>query len=250
MAWVTAVVWVLSLALELLYAEGVAKKQNRTKPKTTSLTPITCWVREDRETSVSRRPPRDWHYARWHPVAKPSPFFFWGVTSISASPLLLPLSHSRSFSSCSDYFSSCLDFLLQLLPLSNPPYTLCQSNCQFCSRLSLVILYHPQNKTEISSLFTLSRRALDPPLPQTPWMGGWAYWPSDQCWDKTILVIIYFILLLLLFLLFRAIPAAYGGSQARGLIRAVAAGQRHSHSNAGTKQHLWPTPQLTTTPDP
>ena len=31
--------------------------------------------------------------------------------------------------------------------------------------------------------------------------------------------------------LFRAIPAACGGSQARSLIRAVAAGLRHSHSN-------------------
>ena len=31
--------------------------------------------------------------------------------------------------------------------------------------------------------------------------------------------------------LFRAIPTAYGGSQARGQIEAVAAGLRHSHSN-------------------
>ena len=30
----------------------------------------------------------------------------------------------------------------------------------------------------------------------------------------------------------RAAPAAYGGSQAKGLIRAVAAGLCHSHSNA------------------
>ena len=35
--------------------------------------------------------------------------------------------------------------------------------------------------------------------------------------------------------LFRAAPAAYGGSQARGQIRATAAGLRHSHSNARSK---------------
>ena len=34
------------------------------------------------------------------------------------------------------------------------------------------------------------------------------------------------------FCLFRATPAAYGGSQARGLIGAVATGLHHSHSNA------------------
>ena len=44
------------------------------------------------------------------------------------------------------------------------------------------------------------------------------------------------------FLLFRA----YGGSQARGQIRATAAGLHHSHSNAGSE----PTLQLSATPDP
>ena len=37
---------------------------------------------------------------------------------------------------------------------------------------------------------------------------------------------------------FRAKPAAYGGSQARGLIRVVATGLCHSHSNARFKPHL------------
>ena len=37
---------------------------------------------------------------------------------------------------------------------------------------------------------------------------------------------------------------AYGGSQARGLIRATAAGLHHSHSNTKSKPHLQPTPQL------
>ena len=43
---------------------------------------------------------------------------------------------------------------------------------------------------------------------------------------------------------------ASGGSQARGLIGAVAAGLHHSHSNARSKPHLQPTPKLTATPDP
>ena len=47
----------------------------------------------------------------------------------------------------------------------------------------------------------------------------------------------------------RAAPMAYGGSQARGLIRAVATGLHHSHSNGGSEPHPRPTPQLTATPD-
>ena len=42
----------------------------------------------------------------------------------------------------------------------------------------------------------------------------------------------------------------YGGSQVRGLIRAIAAGLRQSHSNAGSEPRLQPTPQLTAMPDP
>ena len=35
-----------------------------------------------------------------------------------------------------------------------------------------------------------------------------------------------------------AAPAAHGGSQARGLIRATAAGLHHRHSNARPEPHL------------
>ena len=52
------------------------------------------------------------------------------------------------------------------------------------------------------------------------------------------------------FLLFRATPTAYGGSQARDRIGATAASLYHSHSNAGPKPYLQPTPQLTATLDP
>ena len=47
--------------------------------------------------------------------------------------------------------------------------------------------------------------------------------------------------------LFRATPKAYGESQARGPIRAVAAGLCHSHSNTGFQLRLL---QLTATLDP
>ena len=43
-----------------------------------------------------------------------------------------------------------------------------------------------------------------------------------------------------LFCLFRAAPAAYGGFQARGLIRAIAAGLHHSHSHTRSEPHLRP----------
>ena len=48
--------------------------------------------------------------------------------------------------------------------------------------------------------------------------------------------------------LFRAAPAAYRGSQARGQIGAVGAGLHHSHNDMGSKPCLQPTPQLKATP--
>ena len=62
--------------------------------------------------------------------------------------------------------------------------------------------------------------------------------------------VLLLIIILVFFLSFRATPTAYGGSQARGPIGTVAAGLHQSHSNAGSKLHLRPTPQLTTMPDP
>ena len=55
---------------------------------------------------------------------------------------------------------------------------------------------------------------------------------------------------LFIYLLFRAAPMAYGGSQARCQIRATAAGIHHSHSSAGSEPCLWPIPQLMAMPDP
>ena len=53
-----------------------------------------------------------------------------------------------------------------------------------------------------------------------------------------------------LLLVFKAATAAYGGSQARGLIGAATGSLYHSHSNARSKPCLRPTPQLTATLDP
>ena len=55
---------------------------------------------------------------------------------------------------------------------------------------------------------------------------------------------------LCLFVLFRAVPTTYGGSQARGLIGAVAASLCHSHRNLGSQLCLQPTLQLRAMPDP
>ena len=46
------------------------------------------------------------------------------------------------------------------------------------------------------------------------------------------------------------LPAAYEGSQARGLIGAPATSLCWSHSNAGSEPRLQPTPQLMAMPDP
>ena len=61
--------------------------------------------------------------------------------------------------------------------------------------------------------------------------------------------IVNFFFLFLSFCLFRVAPEAYGSSQARSLIAAIAAGLCQSHSNTGSKPRLQPTPELTAMPD-
>ena len=57
-------------------------------------------------------------------------------------------------------------------------------------------------------------------------------------------------LLLSFFVFSRAAPEAYGGSQARGLMGAVATSLCQSHSDAGSEPYLRPTPHLTAMQDP
>ena len=52
------------------------------------------------------------------------------------------------------------------------------------------------------------------------------------------------------FTFFRSAPTAYGSSQARGPIGAVAASLHCNHSNMGSELRLWPIPQFTAMPDP
>ena len=64
-------------------------------------------------------------------------------------------------------------------------------------------------------------------------------------WERFFLFLFLFLFLFFcLFALSRAAPVAYGGSQARGLIGAVAAGLCHSHSNSGSEPHPRPTAML------
>ena len=48
---------------------------------------------------------------------------------------------------------------------------------------------------------------------------------------------VFFFCFVFFFLLFKAVPTSYGGSQARGPVGPVAAGLHHSHSNAGPLTH-------------
>ena len=77
-----------------------------------------------------------------------------------------------------------------------------------------------------------------------------AYTMCPSCRGSTgsfIYLSIYFLSFLAIFW---AASVAYGGSQARGQIRAVAASLRQSNSNTRSEPRLRPTPQLTAMPDP
>ena len=50
--------------------------------------------------------------------------------------------------------------------------------------------------------------------------------------------LLFSFLFLFSFFLFRDEPVVYGSSQARGQIKAVAAGLHHSHSNTRSELHL------------
>ena len=66
----------------------------------------------------------------------------------------------------------------------------------------------------------------------------------------TIFIVCLFMYVYMRVFIFRAVPVAYGSSQARGRIEAEAAGLHHSHSNVESKPHLQATPQLMAIPDP
>ena len=102
-----------------------------------------------------------------------------------------------------------------------------------------------QKKKEPKGLFTRARRM--------PGAKPVKSFPKLIHLDILFYFFLFYLLLLLffVFLLFLwAAPTAYGGSQARGLIGAVATGLHQGHSSAGSKPRMQHTPQLTATPDP
>ena len=79
-------------------------------------------------------------------------------------------------------------------------------------------------------------------------MRAWGSTTAGPWWELHLFISPF--LFFLFFLLFRASPVAYGGSQARSGIRVTAAGLHHSHSIAGFKPRLRPTSQLMAMPVP
>ena len=79
---------------------------------------------------------------------------------------------------------------------------------------------------------------------------GKSYLLVWKCTLVDIFNVVYFLFFCLFLSFSGAAPTAYGGSQAKDPIGAVAAGLHHSRSNAGSEPCLQPTPQLTATPDP
>ena len=68
--------------------------------------------------------------------------------------------------------------------------------------------------------------------------------------DVWVVAVVFVFVFFRLFAISWAAPVAYGGSQVRGRIGAIAAGLHHSHSSARSKPRLRPTPQLTAKSDP
>ena len=71
---------------------------------------------------------------------------------------------------------------------------------------------------------------------------------SQFFWSHFFYLFIYLFWSFCLFL--GPLPVAYGGSQARGPVQAVATGLCQSHSNVGSEPLFWSIPQLTAMPDP
>ena len=75
------------------------------------------------------------------------------------------------------------------------------------------------------------------------WEGSLSLHPWEHLCFLFLVVCVFFCFLLFvslfyLFVFSRAAPMAYGGSQAKGLIRTVDTGLRHSHSHARSEPRL------------
>ena len=97
-------------------------------------------------------------------------------------------------------------------------------------------IHHSGNKSlpaipRIPSLCLVMRNARCPPCPLPL-----SY--HSEFYSYHFLIFLYCLITISLFFVLRAEPVAYGDSQARSPIGAVAAGLRHSHRNARSEPHL------------
>ena len=111
----------------------------------------------------------------------------------------------------------------------------------FCLPVSCHLLIHRERSVSLSYCY--------------PWLQAWHTTGTrsfDKCFQESTnyqevglepVSLPLYSFLVLLFLLFRPAPSAYGGSQDRGQIGAVAASLHHSQSNAGSLSH-WARPGI------
>jgi len=171
-------------------------------------------------------------------------------------PLLIIRTSTLGYSKASQY-SQCLQVLYP--PTQIETILKCPSNQVMFPALQLSL---PPLLTKCRQTLTLTFGGLDPAssskliFPASSFSE--THWTAFQSLQISILWLpspclcwwLFFQLVFVFVLSFsRAALMAYGGSQARGLIRAVAS-LHHSHSNTRSKLNLWPIPQLTAMPDP
>ena len=112
----------------------------------------------------------------------------------------------------------------------------------------------------VEGFFTVPTQPLLTWFSSTLMLTSWWPWGLEQCdsllkslypkYHKPSYIIIIITVIIIIILLFRATPATYGGSQARGWVEAAAASLYHSYSDVGSELHLRPTPQLMAMLDP
>ena len=135
-----------------------------------------------------------------------------------------------------------------------------------------LLAYTTTATSDLSSVFHLHRSYLNPLVKarDQSCILQTLFWVLNPCWatmgtprckkkkkglwgnlqgSGTVLYLFFFFFFFF-FCLLRAASVAYGGSQARGQIRAIAASLHHSHSNTGSETRLQHTPWLTAMLDP
>ena len=129
---------------------------------------------------------------------------------------------------------------MHLSPLSfPPPLTFLSFLSSLCSAFKIAFPLPPESRYKFKVKWKKEEEI------KQLYVTRWFTMPNPKTVYNTNSFFVLFCFLFVYVCLFRAACMAYGGSQARGQIRAIAAGLRHSHSNMGPQLHLQPTPQLT-----